>query len=93
MHFQVKLEENLNGKLSDWPVVNFKQITNPSFPELSNKTINHLSSNQNYAYHICLAVMTGSVDKDLKLLKVGELSQARWLSIDLLRYYMSVQSN
>ena len=54
-----------------WPVENFKRIRNAKFPELPNDVIEDLSTDQHYAYRICMAIITGEVDPDLECLDIG----------------------
>ena len=86
---------HLNGIVSDLEVANFKPICNQNFPLVPNSLIDELSADQYYGYKICMAVMISpsAINKDLKLLEVGGLSHARWLSLGcrILRYYISVE--
>ena len=86
---------HLNGIVSDWEVANFELIWNQNFPLVPSSVIDELSADQYYGYRICMAVMMGpsAINKDLKLLKVGGLSHARWLTLAcrILQYCISVE--
>ena len=43
------------------------------FPDIPHSIVDELSSDQNYAYRICMAVMVGSVDEDLHFSEVGPI--------------------
>ena len=55
------------------------------------KVVNDLSTDQYYAYKICMAVMVGHVPQDIELLEVGELFHSRWITLGcrILRFYVS----
>ena len=88
-------DPSIGQKLSDnvrsWPVANFKRIHNPGFPELPNDVIDDLSTDQHYAYRICMAIITGEVDPDLESLDIGPPVHSRWLTLAcrISRYYTS----
>ena len=63
--FTGPIGKQLDGCVSEWPVVKFKNIPNVHFPDIPQSVVDELSSDQNYAYKICMAVMVGSVDEDL----------------------------
>ena len=81
--------------VSEWDVANFKKIDSTSFlNELLDypaEVVNDLSTDQYYAYKICMAVMVGHVSRDLELLEVGELFHSRWITLGcrILRFYVS----
>lgn len=91
--FTGPIGKNLNGTVSDWPVVAFKKISNPHFPELPQSVVDDLSTDQHYAYRICMAVILGSVDLDLQFLEVGPIVHSRWITLAcrILRYFVSVE--
>ena len=70
-----------------------KAIRNPNFPVLPNEVIDYLSSDQYYAYRICVAITLVAIDDDLELLEFGPLHNARWLTLgySILRCYVSVR--
>ena len=43
--------------------------------------VEDLSTDQYYAYKICIAVMVGDLPRDIELLEVGELFHSRWLTL------------
>jgi len=92
--FSGVIGQQLTGSVSNWGVAEFRPIPNPSFPLLSNDTVQDLSSDQYYAYRISMAVTLGTVDKDLELLEVGGISHARWLTLAcrILRLYVAVSN-
>ena len=63
-----------------------------SFPKLPPHVIDDLSTDQYYAYKICLAIITGNCDDDLQYLEVGPVVHSRWLTLGcrILRYYVSL---
>ena len=63
-----------------------------SFPKLPSHVIDDLSTDQYYAYKICLAIITGNCDDDLQYLEVGSVVHSRWLTLGcrILRYYVSL---
>ena len=63
--------KQLDGCISKWLIANFKNISNMYFPNIPHSVVDELSSDQHYAYRICMAVMFGSVDKALHFLEVG----------------------
>ena len=89
--FSGPIGQNLTENVRSWPVVNFKRIRNPGFPELPNHVIDDLSTDQHYAYRICMAIITGEVDPDLEFLDIGPIVHSRWLTLAcrILRYYTS----
>ena len=89
--FSGKIGSKLNDIVSNWPVVKFKPIKCEDFPDLPDEVVDGLSSDQQYSYRICRAVISGEVDPDLQLLEIGPLCHARWLTLAcrILRYYMS----
>ena len=70
----------------------FIRISNPHFPEVPQSVVDDLSSDQHYAYRMCMAVILGSVESNLQFLEVG-LVYSRWLTLAsrLLRYYVSLE--
>ena len=88
--FSVPVGKSLSDRVSAWGVAKFKTLRNPSFPFLSNAVIDNLSTDQFYAYRICWSVISGDVDEYLKLLEVGPLYHARWLTLAcrILRLYV-----
>ena len=86
-----KIGKELSGCVSEWPIADFKAISNPHFPLLLNEVVDDLSADQHYAYRICWAVILGDLDADLALLEVGPICHARWLTLAcrLLRRYTS----
>jgi len=48
--FRSLWEKKLNGKVSTWPVKNFKPIKNANFPKLLDDIVDDLSSDQYYGY-------------------------------------------
>ena len=91
--FAGPIGKNLSGDVSSWPVVEFKQISNSHFPELPQSVVDDLSTDQHYAYRICLAIILGTIDNDLRYLQVGPIVHSRWLTLGcrILRYYVSVE--
>ena len=69
----------------------FKFIPNIKFPVIPKSLMDDISSDQYYAYRICSAVMLGSVDVNLKFLKVGGLNHSRWFTLGcrILQFYVS----
>ena len=69
----------IQGPVSSWPVTQFKQVFVPisSFPKLPPYVIDDLSTDQYYAYKICLAIITGNCDDDLQYLEVGPVVHSR----------------
>ena len=65
--------KQLDGCVSKWPIANFKNIPNVHFPDIPHTVVDELSSDQHYAYRICMAVTVGLVDEDLHFLKVGPI--------------------
>ena len=48
----------LTGDVSSWPVAaDFKSISSPQFVQLAESVVHDLSSDQNYAYKICSAII------------------------------------
>ena len=89
--FSGPIGKAIAGKVSDWQVNSFKKIEVNDFPTLPNHVLESLSSDQYYAYEICQAVISGNMTEDLKLLEIGKLSHARWLTLGcrVLRYYVA----
>ena len=89
--FTGPIGKQLDGCVSEWPVASFKNISNVHFPDLPQAVVDDLSSDQHYAYRICMAVMIGSVDEDLQYLEVGPIVHSRWLTLAsrILRLYVS----
>ena len=77
--------------MSNKQVVDFTPIQNESFPELPENVVNGLSTDQNYLYRICKAVMEGRLSDDLAALEPGILNLARWNTLwsRVLRDYVS----
>lgn len=73
------------------PVVRFKTICTTNTPEVEFKD---LSSDQQYLYKMCAAVMNGECCKKLALLKPGPLNHSRWLTMACrsLRLYVATQN-
>ena len=71
--FAGPIGKKIQGPVSIWPVTQFKQVFDPisSFPKLPPHVIDDLSTDQYYAYKICLAIITGNCDDDLQYLEVG----------------------
>ena len=86
--------KQLDGCVSEWPVVKFKHIPNVHFPDIPQSVVDELSSDQHYAYRICMAVMVDSVDEDLQFLEVGPIVHSRWLTLAcrILRLYVSKET-
>ena len=61
------------------------------FPDIPHSIVDELSSDQHYAYRICMAVMVDSMDEDLYFLEVGAIVHSRWLTFAcrILRLYVS----
>ena len=89
--FSGPIGQKLSDNVRSWPVANFKRIHNPGFPELPNDVIDDLSTDQHYAYRICMAIITGEVDPDLESLDIGPPVHSRWLTLAcrISRYYTS----
>ena len=51
-----------------------------SLPELPDKVVKDLSSDQLYGYRIAKATKTGEMDEDLAALRVGKTGHSRWLT-------------
>ena len=90
--FSGKIGKNLNDIVSTWKVVKFKPIRDTkvldqllSYPD---NVVEDLSTDQNYGYKICLAILTGDMPKTLALREIGPLCHARWLTLAcrVLRY-------
>ena len=92
--FAGPIGKKILGPVSSWPVTQFKQVFVPisSFPKLPPHVIDDLSTDQYYAYKICLAIITGNCDDDLQYLEVGPVVHSRWLTSGcrILRYYVSL---
>ena len=71
--FTGSIGKQLDGCVSEWLVVKFKNIPNVHFPDIPQSVVDELSSDQHYAYRICMAVIVGSVDEDLQFLEVGPI--------------------
>ena len=71
--FSGPIEKKLCCKVSDWGIVNFSPIKNPSFPSIPNAVLENLSTDQFYAYRLCWCVILGDDDRDMELLEVGPL--------------------
>ena len=89
--FNGPIGKQVCSTVSDWPVVNFTPIINSEFPVLSSAEENDLSTDQNYAYRIAIAIINGSINDDLRLLEVGPVVHSRWLTLAcrILRFYVS----
>lgn len=60
---------------------NFKPIKiGPGLPELDQKVIDDLSTDQQYGYNLVLCIMAGKVSQQILLLAIGKMSHARWLN-------------
>ena len=72
-------------------VKNFCPNLNYSFPLSSNHVIEELSSDLHDTYKICLGVILGDIDMDLRMLQVGQIFQARWVTLgcETMQYYVS----
>ena len=83
----------LGSCVSKWPVVRFKRIKSSGLKVLPDEVVNDLSTDQNYAYRMCLAVSKGTVEKSLQLLTVGPIVHSRWLTLAcrILRFYVSTK--
>ena len=92
--FTGPIGKQLDGCVSEWPVVKFKNIPNVHFPDIPQSVVDELSGDQHYAYRICMAVMVGSVDEDLQFLEVGPIVHSRWLTLAcrILRLYVSKET-
>ena len=53
---------------------------NTSLPELPDKVVKDLSSDQHYGYRITKAIRSGKMDNDLAALTVGKTGHSRWLT-------------
>ena len=64
------------------------------FPDIPQSVVDELSSDQHYAYRICMAVIVGSVDEDLQFLEVGPIVHSQWLTLAcrILRLYVSKET-
>ena len=89
--FSGPIGSKLDGSVSEWPVVQFKRIINPNFPELPQCIVDDLDTDQKYAYQMCTAIMIGSVEPDLQYLEVGPIVHSRGLTLAcrILRFYVS----
>ena len=89
--FSGPIGSQLNDAVSEWKVVKFKSIQNPKFPVIPNSLMDDFSSNQYYAYRICSAVMSRSVDANLEFLEVGGFNDSRWFTrgCRILRFYVA----
>ena len=45
-----KIGKELSECMSEWPIADFKAISNPHFPLLPNEVVDDLSADQHYAY-------------------------------------------
>ena len=65
----------------------------PNFPRLPNDVEADLSSDQFYAYKICLAIVKGKLDSDFSMVEVGPIIHSRWLTLAcrILRRYVLEQ--
>ena len=90
--FAGPIGKKLGGVVSDWPIVQFKSIPNPYFPEVPQQVLDDLSRDQYYSYRICTAVMTGLVENDLQYLEIGPIVHSKWLTLGckILRLYVSL---
>ena len=81
--FTGPIGKQLDGCVSEWLVVKFKNIPNVHFSD-------ELSSDQHDAYRICMAVIVGSVDEDLQFLEVKPIVHSQWLTLvcRILRLYV-----
>ena len=52
MFFQAQLEKDLARPVSNWEVIKFQPIPNPTFPGLYQPSQEDLSSDQYYSYRI-----------------------------------------
>ena len=88
--FTDPIGKKLSGSVSDWPISQFKSISNPHFPEVSPQVLDDLSWDQYYSYRICKAVMAGLVESDLHYLEIGPIVHSRWLTLGyrILRLYV-----
>ena len=86
----------LDEVVSYWGVTSFTRIVDTKFLDnllnYPNKVVEDLSTDQYYAYRICMGVMTGEIPEDLSWMEVGPLCHSRWLTLGcrILRYYVSV---
>jgi len=87
--FAGPIGKKLKGAVSEWKVAKFESIPNSQFPVLPITVVEDLSSDQYYAYKICIAVMSGNLDSDLAQLEIGPMIHSRWLTLAcrILRYY------
>ena len=63
--FTRPIGKQLDGCVSEWLVVKLKNIPYVHFPDIPQSAVDELSSDQHYAYRICMAVIVGSVDENL----------------------------
>ena len=92
--FAGPIGKKIQSPVSSWPVTQFKEVFVVifSFPKLPLHVIDDLSTDQYYAYKICLAIIPGNCDDDLQYLEVGPVVHSRWLTLGcrILRYYVSL---
>ena len=59
----------------------FKAIQlGPGLPELPQKIIDDLSTDQQYGYNMVMSIRAGKVSLQILLLAIGKVSHARWLT-------------
>ena len=91
--FAGPIGKKLKRRALEWKVTKFESIPNSKFPILPTPAVDDLSSDQYYAYKICIAVISGNVDSDLAQLEIGPIVHSRWLTLAcrILRYYTSAK--
>lgn len=73
------------------PIKKFKKIPTAELPFIDAK---ELSTDQNYLFNICMAVISGVCPEQLSKKDPGRLVHSRWLTTAnrILRYYVSVEN-
>ena len=79
--FSCPIGSKVGGCVSDWPVVKFKNIPNPHFPELPQCVVEDLSTDQKFAYQVYTSVVIGLIEPDLQYFEVKLIVQSRCLTL------------
>ena len=79
--FKGDLGRELQTDLTMRKPVRFARIKNDAFPQLPEEVVCDLSSDQEYLYDICWAIIEGRMDEDFAFHQPGTLCHSRWLTL------------
>ena len=92
--FKGPLGKELQSDITGRKPVRFVCIPNDTFPQLPEEVVCDLSTDQEYLYDICWAIIVGRIDDDFEFQQPGALCHSRWIGLAnrILLSYLSTRS-